>query len=244
MLLIGPVKGRASRTLQVFAMTCLLFPSGCGIYLHDSDLEKTTKATKENFAKLDFSAPFKEEQVRLKDFADREDLAVANLAAANRDQVLVSLIQPSPLDTVTGGAHAHFTELMEEDCKIVYGSCPDDNVTLQDLTVAPALISQRREAMRVARERYADAVQEFSTLKSKEDERKTDCKALAAPSGGTTEADIAYQRIGDACKEIAKRTSDPSKLTPPNPNDPPIDFAPAAGSAIGVTLSQLAEHES
>jgi len=198
---------RARRLIASVGLSVVLtLTAGCSTYLHNPERATATADIKTKFGRLSAPAYFEAQEKNLKDFADREDRAVAEFLVASRDYRLLNVIEPAAdADPVLKQA-GRLDRFIREDLRGAIGKEQLTAAELQGFTtkrtgarLADATIrTNRRQVQRLA-ERYRHV------LKGK---LPTNCEAVLAnrmPSHPDLQQQQVYGRLVNDCARLRKR---------------------------------------
>lgn len=115
--------------------------SGCGVYVHQPQLETSTGAVKTSFAALTAPAFLAEQKTVLAAHAEREDRAVGAYVLAQRDAKLLEVLRPAPL--TPADKRKDLGALVDDELKQTFGRAPT-TADLNLLAKASGLMAEVR----------------------------------------------------------------------------------------------------
>lgn len=94
-----------------------LSTTACGTYLHDSGLQAQTAAIKTDFTALKAPTFIAEQRKRMEDFGAREDEAVAAFVVSRRDQAILHIVRPNPVQASSNESVAALKKQVAKDLR-------------------------------------------------------------------------------------------------------------------------------
>jgi hypothetical protein len=196
------------RTFARLGFLVLIAPgaSGCAkLYIHDSARERETAAAREQLDQLSLGDTFTRQEQILLAFATDEDAAVADYAAALRDQTLTQLIRPDPLDSSSEAGVTRLLKQVNGDLRTLHGTDVIDDRMLGDLAVLPQRRTLFNQHLERAQQDYVAATAEIQTLVPEGDGSYV-CGALSPPALASQDEAVEnlFRQIGLACRALAR----------------------------------------
>jgi hypothetical protein len=202
------------RSRMLLLAATLPFVAGCGVYLHDAQLQSTTAEAKTTFDSLGTPQLFAAQRQNLMTAGQQEDAAVAAYAVALRNETVLTLLRPSGRVAVGVDPVTRLRDRVRDELAFVYRAAtppalPWTSEELTDLENAPLAVLNNRQYRASSQSTLGGAIREFRRI-APDDSRPIDCDRVSAPQLDADglpiwpqeEREHAYYRIQLDCREV------------------------------------------